>query len=200
MKKFIKFACLFMFAILIFAGCSSPMIEVATSNNHIEGGFEGHSNLWNALYKDGGKDIKYGDGSKADYISYQITPTCFAIEINKEIPEDAPTGIQMLTMAPKNTIFIKVLTHENGKKTEIENEVSVDELPANVYESKMSENKVVFVLDYMGVDKNNDGKIDDTEKRIVKEDYKATVAFYDSKGKKIGQESFDVKIKQNSKL
>lgn len=195
MKKLLTILFALSLSLGMLAACGSPMIELATSNHHIDGGLEGHSDLWNAMYKDGGKDVKYGDETEANFITYQMTPAALSITITGEVPSEAPNGIQMLVMAPKDTAFIKIYYHENGNKMPIDNSISVDTMPANVYESKMSENRLVFVLEYLGQDQNNDGNISQAESRLLKNNFKATVAFYNSKGNKISQESFDVSIK-----
>jgi len=194
MKKLIALLLACSASLGLLAACGSPMIELATSNHHIEGGFEGHSNLWNAMYKDGGKDVKYGDETKADFITYQMTPAALAITITGEVPPEAPNGIQMLVMAPKDTAFIKTYYHENGNKMAIDDAIDMDTMPANVYESKMSENRLVFVLEYLGNDENGDGTISQAERRLLKNNFKATVAFFNAKGNKLSQESFDVSI------
>ena len=178
--------------LLLLSGCATPMIEIATSNHHIESGSEGHTNLWNALYKND-KTFRYGDEKEADYISYQLTPVAFEIKILDEIPEDAPTGIQMLVMAPKDAQFIKVHTSDM-KNDDILDEVDILKKPVGLFESRMSVERAVFVVNYLGKDLNNDGEISGEELREIKDSHKATIAFYDLKGKKIGQESFDVKI------
>lgn len=197
-KVFAYFALALMFGLCL-AGCNTPMIEIATSNHHIESGTDGHTNLWSAYYKDGGKTVRKGDETKVEYLNYYLSPFAFVIEAIGDIPADAPTGIQMLTMAPKDAVFIQVIAHENGTQKKIEKEIDIEQtIPANTYESKMSENRIVFVVDFMGTDKNNDGTIDEAESRMLKDNFKSTVAFYNAKGKLLSEESFDVKIVQKN--
>ncbi|MFA6860200.1 MAG: hypothetical protein WCR30_02285 [Clostridia bacterium] len=174
--------------------CGSPMIEVATSNHHIEGGIEGITSLWNAMYKDD-KVFKYGNEKETDFISYVMTPAAFVINIKKEVPEDAPSGIQMLCMAPKDAVFIKVYSDEADDGEVLDN-VEIANRTAGLFEARSAVGRVVFVLEFLGVDTNDDGVIEGEELREPKSNFKSTVAFYDAEGKKLDQESFDVVVKQ----